>query len=127
MQILVTGASGYIGRQLVPALLAQGHTVRALSRDATRAAASLPAGVETVQGDVLEYDSLLPALAGVEVAYYLVHSLGDEGKARFHGDFDLPFVVLTDPANREIRDQLLEMETGTRELEFTDDEAEELF
>jgi len=75
MQILVTGASGYIGRQLVPALLAQGHTVRALSRDATRAAASLPAGVETVQGDVLEYDSLLPALAGVEVAYYLVHSM----------------------------------------------------
>ncbi len=75
MRILVTGASGYVGRQLVPALLARGHAVRALSRDATRAAARLPAGVDVVQGDVLDRESLAPALDGIEVAYYLVHSM----------------------------------------------------
>ncbi|NGO08699.1 NAD(P)H-binding protein [Streptomyces sp. HC44] len=62
-KILVTGATGTVGRQVVAELLARGHAVRALTRDATRAA--LPVGVEVVQGDLTEPDSLIPALEGV--------------------------------------------------------------
>ncbi|MFI7413969.1 SDR family oxidoreductase [Streptomyces sp. NPDC049627] len=62
-KILVTGATGTVGRQVVTELLARGHEVRALTRDA--ASADLPAGAEAVQGDLTEPDSLIPALEGV--------------------------------------------------------------
>ncbi|MGW0333201.1 NAD(P)H-binding protein [Streptomyces sp. NPDC003011] len=61
--ILVTGATGTVGRQVVAELLARGHGVRALTRDASRAA--FPEGVEVVQGDLTAPDSLAPALEGV--------------------------------------------------------------
>ncbi|MEU0386759.1 NmrA family NAD(P)-binding protein [Streptomyces chartreusis] len=61
--ILVTGATGTVGRQVVAELLARGHAVRALTRDAAKAA--FPAGVEVVEGDLTEPDSLAPALEGV--------------------------------------------------------------
>ncbi|MGP4048899.1 NmrA family NAD(P)-binding protein [Streptomyces sp. 2A115] len=62
-RILVTGATGTVGRQVVAELLARGHAVRALTRNA--ASAALPDGVEVVQGDLTEPDSLIPALEGV--------------------------------------------------------------
>ncbi|CAL9627466.1 NmrA family NAD(P)-binding protein [Streptomyces sp. enrichment culture] len=62
-QILVTGATGTVGRQVVAELLARGHRVRALTRDAAKAA--LPDGVEVVEGDLTEPDGLAPALEGV--------------------------------------------------------------
>ena len=79
MNVLVAGATGYIGSRLVPLLAASGHTVRALARDPERAAAVLPATVEVVPGDVLRPQTLAAALTGTEVTYYLVHSMeGDE-------------------------------------------------
>jgi uncharacterized protein YbjT (DUF2867 family) len=77
VRVLVTGATGYVGGQLIPALLEAGHEVRALARDPDRA--DLPAGVEVVKGDVLSGDGLDEALDGVDVAYYLVHSMGGDG------------------------------------------------
>ncbi|MFE7274964.1 NmrA family NAD(P)-binding protein [Streptomyces sp. NPDC057623] len=62
-KILVTGATGTVGRQVVAELLARGHAVRALTRDA--AGADFPAGVEVVQGDLTEPESLVAALDGV--------------------------------------------------------------
>ncbi|MGW1158477.1 NmrA family NAD(P)-binding protein [Streptomyces sp. NPDC002519] len=62
-KILVTGATGTVGRQVVAELLARGHAVRALTRNAAKA--DFPAGVEVVQGDLAEPDSLIPALEGV--------------------------------------------------------------
>ncbi|MFI6007361.1 SDR family oxidoreductase [Streptomyces sp. NPDC051243] len=62
-KVLVTGATGTVGRQVVAELLARGHEVRALTRDAAKA--DLPAGVEVVQGDLTEPDTLIPALDGV--------------------------------------------------------------
>ncbi|MFB7573420.1 NAD(P)H-binding protein [Streptomyces sp. NPDC056165] len=62
-RILVTGATGTVGRQVVAELLARGHAVRALTRDATKA--DLPAGVEVVQGDLTEPAGLASALEGV--------------------------------------------------------------
>ncbi|MBE0411031.1 MAG: DUF2867 domain-containing protein [Anaerolineales bacterium] len=79
--ILVTGATGYVGGRLVPQLLAEGYRVRLLVRDASRlqGRAWLPQ-VEVVEGDVLNPETLPPALDGVKVAYYLIHSMsGDVG------------------------------------------------
>jgi len=71
--ILVIGASGTVGSRLVPRLAARGERVRALVR---REGAVLPAGVESVRGDLLEPATLGPALEGAEVVYYLAHALG---------------------------------------------------
>jgi uncharacterized protein YbjT (DUF2867 family) len=62
-RILVTGATGTVGRQVVAELLDRGHEVRALTRDA--AGAAFPAGVEVVEGDLTEPEGLAPALQGV--------------------------------------------------------------
>lgn len=69
--ILLTGATGYVGGRLLPALA--GHHVRALARRPERA--NLP-GAEVVGGDVIKGTGLDAALEGVDVAYYLVHSMG---------------------------------------------------
>jgi len=75
-RILLTGATGYVGGSLLPALLEDGHEVRALARDAARARDRLPHDVEIAEGDVVSGDGLPAALEGVDVAYYLVHSMG---------------------------------------------------
>ncbi|MEV7226701.1 SDR family oxidoreductase [Polymorphospora sp. NPDC051019] len=82
MRCLVTGATGYIGGRLVPRLLAEGHRVRCLTRRAARLR-DVPwaADVEIAEGDLADPESLTAALAGVDVAYYLVHSLGRRGFA----------------------------------------------
>jgi uncharacterized protein YbjT (DUF2867 family) len=77
MNVLVTGATGYIGGRVVQRLLAGGqHRVRVLVRDRERAMAR-PWGdrVEVVEGDLQRPDTLVRALEGVDVAYYLVHSM----------------------------------------------------
>src|ERR1700733_4194810 len=91
MRILVTGASGFIGPLLMPALQADGHNIRAFGRDSeririalasaresnrgTRTAGHQTPPVEVVRGDALSGHGLPAALAGVGVAYYLIHSM----------------------------------------------------
>ena len=81
MNVLVTGATGYIGGRLVPRLLAAGHRLRCLARDPSRLAGRPWPGVEVVAGDALDAATLDRALAGVDAAYYLIHSLaaGERG------------------------------------------------
>lgn len=75
-RVLVTGATGYVGGRLAPALLERGATVRVLARTPAKLApAPWAAGVEVVAGS-LDAD-LGPALADVDVAVYLVHSIGE--------------------------------------------------
>lgn len=75
MKVLVTGATGYIGGRLVPRLLAEGHQVRCVARDAARLAGHGWEGVETLEADLAEAEALPAVLQGIEVAYYLVHSM----------------------------------------------------
>ncbi|MRR58653.1 MAG: NAD-dependent epimerase/dehydratase family protein [Deltaproteobacteria bacterium] len=77
--VLVTGATGFIGKRLVSALADEGFRVRAMVR---RPEAAVPEGVEVVVADLLEPLSLDAALAGVDTAFYLVHSLA-AGRAGF--------------------------------------------
>lgn len=78
MRVLVTGATGFIGRRLVPALEAEGHEVLAMTRHPD----TYEGGGRPVFGDVHDPASLPPALEGVEAAYYLVHSLGSDDFVR---------------------------------------------
>jgi uncharacterized protein YbjT (DUF2867 family) len=82
--LLVAGATGYIGRLLSLELAAAGGEVRCLARDPGRARDLAEAGCEIVRGDVLDPPTLAPALDGVAVAYYLVHSMG---RGAGDGDF----------------------------------------
>ena len=75
-RVLVFGASGYVGTNLVPALLAAGACdVRAAARNRKVLEARAWAGVELAEADALKPDTLAAALSGIDVAYYLVHSM----------------------------------------------------
>lgn len=84
--MLVFGATGYIGSHLVPRLLREGCQVRASGRNRKTLEARNWAGVELVEADALQPDTLPAALRGVDTAYYLVHSMASG--SRF-GDLDL--------------------------------------
>jgi uncharacterized protein YbjT (DUF2867 family) len=74
---LVTGATGYIGGRLTPRLLDKDHSVRAMARTPDKlAGAQWRERVDVVRGDLGEPDSLAAAFDGVDVVYYLVHSMG---------------------------------------------------
>ncbi len=75
MKILVSGASGYIGRQLAERLLADGHEVICMVRNAARANLITAERSGIVEADVLRPETLVTALDGIEVAYYLIHSM----------------------------------------------------
>jgi uncharacterized protein YbjT (DUF2867 family) len=83
MRILVTGAGGFVGSQLIPRLLADGQEVRALGRTPARVRETLELlspgdiaeNVEIFRGDALTGAGLTRALEQVEVAYYLIHSM----------------------------------------------------
>lgn len=80
--VLVTGASGYVGGLLWPRLAAQHRPLRLLTRrpgslcEASDSSVASAAGIDIAEGDVLDRDSLEPAMQGVHTAYYLVHSMG---------------------------------------------------
>lgn len=76
MTILVTGATGRIGRHLVNELLKRNAKVRVLTRDASKA--KFPAGVEVAEGDLLDLDAMRVAFRGVRTLFLLNAVSGDE-------------------------------------------------
>ncbi|HEY3285656.1 MAG TPA: DUF2867 domain-containing protein [Gemmatimonadaceae bacterium] len=88
MKILVTGATGYVGGRLVPRLLALGHDVHCFARDPSHLAGRGWQGVTVHRGDALSAGSFLPVMEGVDVAYYLIHSMSQpEGRFEDHDRF----------------------------------------
>ena len=71
MNVLLTGVTGYVGSLLVDRLAADGHTLRGFVRNPARA----PAAIEVVAGDAVSGAGLERALAGIDVAYFLIHSM----------------------------------------------------
>lgn len=76
MTILVTGATGFVGGYLVSDLLEHDYEVRALTRDGDTAEKQLDSRIEVREGNVLEPGTLDGVFEDIEVAYYLIHSLG---------------------------------------------------
>ncbi len=77
--ILLTGSTGYIGGRLLPTLETQGYRLRCLARHPDILKPKVGPSTEVVEGDVLDRQSLDNALRGVDVAYYLVHSMSSTG------------------------------------------------
>ncbi len=80
MNVLVSGSSGYVGSRLIPRLSRDGHTVRGLSRRPAPAPAhsgnpNAAAAVTVVTGDAVSGAGLEAAFDGIEVAYFLIHSM----------------------------------------------------
>jgi uncharacterized protein YbjT (DUF2867 family) len=75
-RVLLTGATGFVGRALQPRLVAAGWTVRSLSRRPAREQPVVP-GVEWVEGDVERLADDTRALEGAQAAFYLVHAMGE--------------------------------------------------
>lgn len=90
--VLVCGASGYVGGRLVPRLLEEGYRVRCFARSPQKLNAypwiNAP-GVEVAKGDMGDRDSIAQAAAGVDAAYYLVHSMITAGAAYDQRDREL--------------------------------------
>ncbi len=82
MKILVTGATGYIGKRLIPFLLNQGHTVVCVVRDRLRADKSYTEddNVYVIEADFLKPETLENIPKGIDAAYYLIHSMSNSSK-----------------------------------------------
>ncbi len=96
--ILITGATGFVGGELLERLRATGE-VRALVRDAGRL--ERDEGIEVVEGDLADEEALVDAFAGIEVAYYLVHSMepgADGGFAEHDLELAETFIAAADAA-----------------------------
>ncbi|MEV8310226.1 NmrA family NAD(P)-binding protein [Streptomyces flavidovirens] len=89
MTILVTGATGTVGRQVVAELVRRGERVRALTRDPAKA--NFPAGVETVRADLTDPETLIPALEGVTGLHLITFGEWAEG-VRTEDGVSEPFV-----------------------------------
>jgi uncharacterized protein YbjT (DUF2867 family) len=96
-KVLISGATGFIGRLLSRRLLEEGFAVRCMVR---RNSIGIPVGAETVQGDMLQPLTLVRALEGIDTAYYLVHAMsgGRAGFERRDRDAAENFVVAAEKA-----------------------------
>ncbi len=77
-KILLTGASGYVGGRLLPALEEAGYDLRCMTRRPDELRQRAAPTTEICQGDVLAADTLTGSLRDVDVAFYMVHSMGTQ-------------------------------------------------
>jgi uncharacterized protein YbjT (DUF2867 family) len=78
-KILLTGSTGYVGGRLKLELESRGEALRCLERRPRTVAGNPGSLTQVVRGDVLLPETLEPALAGIDTAFYLIHSMGSDG------------------------------------------------
>ena len=78
-RICLTGATGYVGGRLLRALQQDGYRIRCVARRPENLRSRLSETTEVVRGDLLDRASLVDAMRGQDVAFYLVHSMGSSG------------------------------------------------
>ena len=101
LEVLITGATGYVGRELIPALLARGHRVRALARETSLA--RVPEGAEAVTGNALNEESVAAALRPGDTVVHLVGTPHPSpAKAKQFEEIDLASIRATVNAARKI-------------------------
>ena len=93
-RVLVTGVTGYIGGRLMERFHRQGVRVRCVTRDLGRFDRSRWPDVEVIQGDLADVDTAQRALEGIDVAYYLVHSMAS-GQAFVERDREIAQIFAT--------------------------------
>ncbi len=84
MNVLVTGVTGSVGSRLAPRLRREGHLLRGLTRNPATASLDPALGVDLVEGDAISGRGIEQALEGIDVAYYLIHSM----EPSTNGSFD---------------------------------------
>ena len=91
-QVLLTGATGFIGGRLLQALTEEGFHVRVLVRSKGRLRSPLDNNpmVEVFEGDLLKRESILSAMDGTDAAFYLVHSMGGRNLSEIKSDVGSP-------------------------------------
>ena len=77
--IFLTGATGYVGGRLLSVLQRYGYRIRCVARRPENLCSRLSETTEVVRGDLLDRASLVEAMRGQDIAYYLVHSMGSSG------------------------------------------------
>jgi uncharacterized protein YbjT (DUF2867 family) len=85
--ILIIGASGFIGRHLTKALLAQGYAIRCLTRTPSRLEDLAAIGCKIVQGDISDLASVQRAMASVQAVYIAIHTLSPQPSSRANARF----------------------------------------
>ena len=75
MKVILTGATGYIGKRLLPVLLAEGHEVYSIVRDKQRFQHEPTSLIKVIEADLLVEEPITIA-ADIDVAFYLIHSMG---------------------------------------------------
>lgn len=83
MKVFLTGATGFVGRNMLKRLISEGHTVRALVRDPQKAGQLAQSGVDLIAGDVVEGTGLEEGLHGCDAAIHLVGIIVEKGKNTF--------------------------------------------
>ena len=101
VDVFITGGTGYVGRHLIPELLARGHRVRALARETSLA--RVPAGAQAVVGDALDADSVAAALRPDDTVVHLVGTPHPSpAKAKQFEEIDLASIRATVNAARRV-------------------------
>ena len=109
MKIFLTGATGFVGRNMLRRLLAEGHSVRALVRDPQKAKTLAQNGAELVAGDVIEGAGLDQGLQGCDAVIHLVGIIVEKGSNTFERVHHLGTLNVVEAAKRTGVKRLVQM------------------